>query len=294
MITFSKIGYMGRFGNEMFQYALIYAVSKETGYPFELDWNLGRKYFGLPHREIPETTSVFRENPGGGRFDASVFDVKDGTDFVGFFQSEKYFVKYKEAICDLYTPTDEYQEAIDRRERELFDPDRKSIIVQLRGTDYLNRESIECFGGIPGTGFYRDALDAICTKDGLTLDDYSIVLITDDIPVSKRILSFIPNLTIAKLAPIEQMFLMACADRLVITASTFAWWGAWLNPREDLQVYAPEYWRNFAAKSEWNPKDIAVPGWEFLAVNDCYAKRNYVGELKVKFLHFKRLLGIHE
>ncbi len=293
MITFSKIGYMGRFGNELFQYALIYAVSKETGYPLELDWNLGRKYFGLPHHEVPETTSVFQENPGG-RFDESVFDVKDGTDFVGFFQTEKYFVKYKDAIRDLYTPTAEYQDAIDRRERELFDPDKKSIMVQLRGTDYLNRESIECFGGIPGTGFYRDALAAICKADGSTLDDYSIVLITDDIPVSKRILSFIPNLTIAKLAPIEQMFLMARADRLVITASTFAWWGAWLNPKEDLRVYAPEYWRNFAAKSEWNPKDIAVSGWDFLPVSDCYAKRNYIGELKVKLLHFKRLLGIHE
>jgi len=160
MITFSKIGYMGRFGNEMFQYALVYAVAKENGYSFDMDWNLGRKYFGLSHCSLPETSSVYKERYPDGTFDEGVFGAEDGTDFVGFFQTGKYFEKYKSEIQSIFTPTDEYLAAIDSREKELFDPGRKSIILQLRGTDYLNRQCIRDFGGIPGSGFYRDALDA--------------------------------------------------------------------------------------------------------------------------------------
>ena len=40
----------------------------------------------------------------------------------------------------------------------------------------------------------------------------------------------------------QDMMLMSCCRHHVIANSSFAWWGAWLNPRADKLVLAPKRW----------------------------------------------------
>jgi hypothetical protein len=44
------------------------------------------------------------------------------------------------------------------------------------------------------------------------------------------------------LSPHLQLYLMTRCRANVITNSTFAWWGAWLNARDDRVIVAPSAW----------------------------------------------------
>jgi hypothetical protein len=44
------------------------------------------------------------------------------------------------------------------------------------------------------------------------------------------------------LNPHQQLYLMTRCRANVITNSTFAWWGAWLNSREERIIIAPSAW----------------------------------------------------
>jgi hypothetical protein len=53
------------------------------------------------------------------------------------------------------------------------------------------------------------------------------------------------------------MHLMSLCNHHIIANSSFSWWGAWLNPRRDKIVVAPERW--FAA--ECDSSDIIPETW---------------------------------
>ena len=57
----------------------------------------------------------------------------------------------------------------------------------------------------------------------------------------------------------KDMMLMSACRVNIIANSSFSWWAAYLNRRDDKVVIAPEKWIN---KSMSNP--IQMPGWTLL------------------------------
>ena len=56
------------------------------------------------------------------------------------------------------------------------------------------------------------------------------------------------------------LFLMSRCRHHIIANSTFSWWGAWLNPRDDKVVVAPERWFG-PAKSHYSTRDLLPQSW---------------------------------
>jgi len=54
------------------------------------------------------------------------------------------------------------------------------------------------------------------------------------------------------------LLLMSRCRHHIIANSSFSWWGAWLDPRPDKIVCAPEHW--FADKLI-NTSDLIPEGW---------------------------------
>ena len=123
MITHNSIGYSGRLGNQMFQYATLKEVSLETNLPCFIPDNTKIKLDGvfdftnnewikykldlLDGFEI--TTSLLNVQSNllyqekGFMFESEIFDINDNTAIEGYFQSYKYFDKYKECILNEFT-----------------------------------------------------------------------------------------------------------------------------------------------------------------------------------------------
>ena len=120
MITFNNIGYFGRLGNQMFQYAALVGIATKKGFEY-----------GIPHKNASVKKVVnsvtgeekldlldFFKNikaknvtePNGKtiyydracKYEPGFFDVvEDGMDILGYFQSEKYFSHCEKEIREL-------------------------------------------------------------------------------------------------------------------------------------------------------------------------------------------------
>ena len=293
MITLSKIGKMGRLGNEMFQFASLYGVHKRTGFLIHLKWNLGTRYFNIcyPPLQKKHICHRFREECMSKCFDASVFKIKDNTDLVGYFQSPKYFNFCKEDIYSLYTPKQEISNGVEQLLSK-YNIGKQFIILHVRGSDYLSPKEVANTGGIPGASYYVDSLQFICRQRQKQLDDFTILLFSDDIEVAKKITKAIQNVQSVDSTPAVALFAMTRVPNLIISPSSFAWWGAYLNQEENQIVCCPKYWR-YSKHKKWYPGDILVKNWKTIPVTQLYSQRSISSELEIKWINLKRLFKLY-
>ena len=132
----------------------------------------------------------------------------------------------------------------------------KPIIVHIRRGDYLNHaETI----GVLDFVYFKNALDLIPRNE-----NSEFWIFSDSITVAKDFVQFadLPDtLTRIIQAPsgssdAESMLLMTLGSALVISNSTFSWWGAYLNKNSDF-IIAPKKW----FKNLDDPANLIPANW---------------------------------
>ncbi|WNS43528.1 alpha-1,2-fucosyltransferase [Paenibacillus sp. MMS20-IR301] len=153
----------------------------------------------------------------------------------GYFQSEKYFKKYKQQISEEL----KVKNSVSPRERDILDAiiQENAIAVSLRlGDDYRNSTSLN----VCDEDYFINAMDKIYKVH----PDAVFYVFSDDIDRAKKFNFNYPVRFVEGFKDYESLRLMYSCKHFVISNSSFSWWGAYLAEHPDKMVIAPDRWYN--------------------------------------------------
>jgi hypothetical protein len=248
----------GRLGNNLFQIANVIAVSNKINTGFVLP-----EFAHAGHRgEIFVDLSMFDyEFQRGNLRDVSFewndpdfhyteIPAQDNMQLSGFYQSWKYFDSVREELLNKYfIPNKDIQSKLGNY---IFGAQGMPTLgISVRRGDYLMLQDNHC---VLNVEYYQNAINKLSE-----IADYEFIYIfSDDIEYCKTIFKDIPVYYVQDDIG-TQMFLMSKMDHLILSNSTFAWWGAYLNQNNG-KIIAPDPWfgPNYSDK---NTKDLYLPNW---------------------------------
>ena len=262
-----KIKLTGGLGNQMFQFAAGYAVARKNDVKLSLDlrrydqrldhngfelqkvFNIYSKVSILNNPEnftfinfkeilskIDITYSNFKEQHF--HYTNEILDVPKHCSLNGYWQSELYFKSYAEEIREIFS----FINKLDKKNLLIANDIKKnnSISIHIRRGDYLlkknynhNQDLREYYTKAikESSKYFNNPKYFIFTDDPLWVAenfivDYSNIIVD----VNHAAKSFL------------DMYLMSLCKANIIANSSFSWWGAWLNNKQDKIVYAPNNW----------------------------------------------------
>lgn len=277
MITFLELGKLGRLGNQLFQYSALKSLALHNGYsaaipqPNSRNWhgqNCLLNEFNIECTYIsPETENIVRHlkaygEPNHMEYDEKFFDIKDGTNLHGFFQSTLYFKHCEEQIKTELTPKNEYMEKAQKiilSIKEKF-PEHEVVSIHLRRGDNTNgsnpsKELNEMYGKtekLDKNSFYGKYLASALQKfEGKKVKylvfsgglRFSGDTNASDIDWCKENLKgkdyiFSKNNTTMN----DFSLIMSCDHNIISHISSFGWWAAYLNNNPNKIVVAPKHY----------------------------------------------------
>jgi hypothetical protein len=237
MISFSKLGNYGRLGNQLFQYAFLRVTAARLRTDFFCPTWEGDEIFDLKDEKIranaPRDISHHFDSAPQAGFCPRALEIADHSEIQGFFQSEKYYPD-KALVRSWFA----FRPEIVKYVETLFPPAllHNAVSISLRlDQDYANTRE---FFPLYGASYYRRGLSRVGGSG-------PILVFADRLDLAK---TFVKSLArtefvfVEGLSTHQQLYLMTRCRANVITNSTFAWWGAWLNSRNDCVVVAPSAW----------------------------------------------------
>jgi hypothetical protein len=287
---------IGGLGNQMFQYAFGRSLSLELKTELRLDLSCFKDYklhngfvlgkaFNLPIvvANVEDMKSVLKwQNSRIVRsllrmnclsalrnesyileksftFHPYIFNQNSNYYLHGYWQSEKYFVKYAEQIKTDFT-FQEFSDSINRSIKNHIN-NSMSISIHVRRGDYISDFNANKIHGVVPVNFYISAMEYISSR----VDSPEFFIFSDDIDWVKREFKnlnykFHYILNNQEQRSFFDMALMSYCKHNIIANSSFSWWGAWLNNNSTKMVICPKGW--FAA--DIDTFDLIPQNWVVL------------------------------
>lgn len=232
-------------GNVMFFIAAAYAHALRTGVNCKLPWNndnTSKKLYNFLGEAAPlmnatgyNELAVYKEN--ATKYEPIPFKLTSGA-IEGYFQSEKHFSDYKQEIRNLFgrfiQPTKEGSLGIHIR---LGDYRMYPRRYPLDYVSYLHKAAAKVSGFTSITVYSDEPDTALRLVRGIK--EFK------DVPV-----------TLGPKDNIDALSHMTSMERLIISASTFSWWGAWLSSAK--QIICHKRWILDGALDDTH---MPCPGW---------------------------------
>jgi len=227
----------GGLGNQMFQYAAAYIVSKTHGIKLYIQDSGENHHNILGHNYVKklflDASECFAEPGPYLEYQHQDFFPWDPKDIQAPTRLRGHFQYYPTLIPYLPELTQKFKEALNVGESN------NSVFLHIRRGDYLKNPHIHF---LQGREYYLTALEQLVNR----LEAYpdKILVFSDDIEwcKSQEWLKCIPNIAFYENDDeLESLAEMArCGGGAILANSTFSWWGAVLS--EAKHIYYPSRW----------------------------------------------------
>jgi hypothetical protein len=233
MLTFNKLGNIGRLGNQMFEYAALKGIAKNRNFDWCIPWSFDiNEYYdhqltrhfvldkNIKYDIVTENTIIDMRKDFA--FNKKLYDnCPDNSDLYGYFQTEEYFVAIKDEIIKDFTFKKNFK--LPAKEYEYN-------TINIRRGDYL---PIQEFFPLCSPEYYLRGIEFLES-------DLPIAVVSDDIEWCKENIK--ADIYCDDSYGIHDLFILAHSKNNIIANSSFSWWGAWLNQNSEKKVVAPLNW----------------------------------------------------
>jgi hypothetical protein len=241
------INLKGGLGNQIFQICFAYSVAKKNNADLSIIKTISEHnknnidYYNTIFKNFPNIdnvnsyfTTYYEALDKFATFIPELLDLKNNTKFDGYFQTEKYFINYKEDILKLLTNNSVY-DSISKYKNE-------SYVIHIRRGDYVGNSTHY----IDLDLYYSNAIKYITGID----NNAHFFIISNDIDYCKNyaVLKDINKTFYENNNELETLyFISVCNKGCICGNSSFAWWGSYLNMNSNKIVIFPDKWINFSA-----------------------------------------------
>ncbi len=267
------------FGNQLFQFAMGYSLSKRLGQPLVLDISFNR-YHEHRHKKGIATPAMFRHcylehlsidknmlagSPkkhmpqliarklgrrtiryGGVRLPMLVEDFARCREYQGeLFEGIASRGAYLEGFWQNYRYFDEVRDELIEffTPNYEFDENVSSLMAEIKSENsvgvHIRRGDFVKLGWDQGIDFYLHGIDEFNKK----YNNCRFFVFTDDKAWAKEKLGHIEELRVVEinsdLPDLDEFFLLRSCKHQLISESTFGWWAAYLNDNKDKTVIVP-------------------------------------------------------
>lgn len=213
--------------------------------------NTGLISKALARLQPAHARKVYREP--SFRYDPSFLDARSHVYLKGYWQSEKYFDRYRSEIFNEFKVRQELVNKVSDFAAKL--QSEISVSVHIRRGDFLNTIALDHHGILDGD-YYKRAIK-------LFPANAKFYFFSDDIDwvksqqLTDKPYEFVSGVLTS--SAIEDFYLMSQCHHNIIANSSFSWWAAWLNDNPNKTVIAPGKWFN---KAGHDTSDLIPPGWQ--------------------------------
>lgn len=197
---------------------------------------------------------AFKENKFG--YDGTFEKIRHPMYLNGYWQSEKYFKSAGDKLRNELCLVDKLGVASQKILDEILQC--PAVSLHIRRGDYITNPSAAVVHGVCPPDYYYSAIRHIITR---VQNPYFFVFSDDPQWAKDNLKIGYPVQFVEANGPdrsVEDIWLMKSCNHHIIANSSFSWWAAWLNNKQDKIVIAPRIW--FLDK-KINTRDLIPELW---------------------------------
>jgi hypothetical protein len=228
MITHKSIGYNGRLGNQMFQYATCKVLSIMMNQSIVLPNNTNIKQDGCYDLTNNKWISYRLDLLDCFDLSCTIGEIEgDKIELEGYFQDYTHLEKYKNELIKEF----KFKQHILDKSKKIIDQYKNPVAIHIRRGDYVAHP-----------GFWNVTPEYIQEALNHFQDNkYTFLIFSDDIEWCKQIfpegVMFMEGYN-----QFEDLCMMSLCQHNIIANSTFSWWSAFLNQYPNQKIVAPSNW----------------------------------------------------
>ena len=262
-----RVKLTGGLGNQMFQFAAGYSIAKKNNVRLSLDlrrFNRRQDHNGFELQKVFDIYSKvdFLNNPVNFglinfkeilnniditfhnfkephfHYTNKILDIPQHSILNGYWQSELYFEDYTQEIRKILS----FSKQLDKKNSLIANEinQNNSISIHVRRGNYLLKTNIN--HNVDLKEYYLNAIE----ETSILFNNPKYFIFTDDPLWVAKNFTLNYSFTVVDINrgkdSFYDMHLMSLCKCNIIANSSFSWWGAWLNNKEDKIIYAPKNW----------------------------------------------------